>query len=150
MMKLEIKKKNLKIFFISFILIYGIISILCLISKQPLVFAYGYNFFQFLTLFIILGLLSFSLILVMEYLEKMLKKFSENKRLSAFAVYAYFIFISAFGLFAFTVFAGFAESGLPFFYYGCVTNSCIYLLGGYVTTFIVSVYFAHRFLKNST
>ena len=77
-MKLEIKKKNLKIFLVSFILIYTMISSLCIISKQPLVFAYGYNFFQFLTLLILLGLLSFSLIIVIEYLEKMLKKLLEN------------------------------------------------------------------------
>ena len=148
-MEWKLKKKDLKIFSVSLTLVYVMNSSLCIIDRQPLVFVRGYNFFQFLTLFILLGLLSFGLILVMENLEKILEKLSANMRFSAFTIYAYFIFISAFGLFAFTVFAGFAESGLPFFYYGCVTNSCIYLFSGYITTFIVSVYFAHRFVNVS-
>jgi hypothetical protein len=142
------KKKNLKIFAVSFVIIYAMISGLCFLKKQPLVFAYGYGFSQFFTLFILLGLLSFCLVFVMDNLERILQKIPSTMFSSPFSIYTYFIIASAFGLFVFTLFSGFAESGLPFFYYGCVTNSCIYLSSGYIVTFVVAVYFAYRFIKS--
>lgn len=143
----EMKKENYKIFSISFIFIYVLIFSLCVLDRQPLIFRKGYNLSQGITLFLLLGSLSFVLILVMETLEKKLTKIYEKRVLSPVAVYAYFVLLSIFGLFLFTLFAGFIESGLLFFYYGCVTNSCIYLLGGYTTTLLVSIYFAQRFIK---
>jgi len=141
-------KRNLKIFTLSFVFVYALISGLCIINRQPLVFSPGYGFPQFFELFILLGVLSFSLCIVMEIFEKILQRFITFFT-SSVAIYAYFVFASLFGLFVFTLFAGFVESGLPFFYYGCITNSCIYLLGGYTATFIVAVYFARRFIKEN-
>jgi hypothetical protein len=144
------KRENLKIFSISFVLVYAMIAGLCIINKQPLIFADGYSFSQFFALFILLGFLSFALIFVMESLEKILKKFLFPKLTSSFSIYAYFIIISILGLFAFTLFAGFVESGIsPFLYYRCFTNSCLYLFSGYAVTFLIAVYFAYRFIKSS-
>ncbi|MEM7345312.1 MAG: hypothetical protein AAF485_13820, partial [Chloroflexota bacterium] len=67
---------------------------------------------------------------------------------SSNSIYAYFILTSVLGLFAFTLIAGFIESGFsPFFYYGCVGNSCLYLIGGYSVTIITATYFAYRLIQ---
>lgn len=81
----------------------------------------------------------------MDILEKIFKKFLSPLFTQPISIYAYFILLSAFGLFILTLFAGFIESGYsPFFYYGCVTNSCLYLTSGYTVTCIAAIYFAYR------
>jgi hypothetical protein len=144
------KKENIRIFAMSFVMICVLIAGLCVLYKQPLVFAEGYQFPQFFTLFLLLGTLSFGLVFVMETLERIFKRFLTPTFTSAPATYIYFTLVSAFGLFVFTLLAGFSESGLPFFYYGCVTNSCIYLFSAYAVTFVVAVYFAYRLIKASS
>lgn len=141
------KKENLKISVVCFVIIYVLIAGLSILNNQPLIFVPGYNLGQFIFLFFLLGFLIFGLVFVMESLEKLLKKFLVRILSSPFSIYAYFVLMSFFGLFAFTIFSGFAESGRPFFYYGCVTNSCFYLFSGYAVTFVMAVYFAYRFVK---
>ncbi len=139
------KKENLRIFTLSFAIVYIMTASLCVLYRQPLVFSPGYSFSQFLTLFILLGLFSLALTLVMDILEKIFKKFLSPLFTQPISIYAYFILLSAFGLFILTLFAGFIESGYsPFFYYGCVTNSCLYLTSGYTVTCIAAIYFAYR------
>jgi hypothetical protein len=142
------KKENLKIFAFCFVIVYVLTAGLCILNRMPLVFVLDYSIGQFILLFILMGFLSFSLVFVMENLEKLLNKYFSSVFISPSSIYAYFILISAFGLFAFTLFSGYAESGRPFLYYGCVTNSCIYLFNGYSVTLITAVYFAFRFVKN--
>ncbi len=142
------KKDNLKIFAVCFVIVYVLTAGLSILNRQPLVFALDYSIGQFILLFILMGILSFSLVFVMENLEKLLKKYLSPVFISPPSIYAYFIFVSALGLFAFTLFSGYAKSGRPFLYYGCVTNSCIYLFNGYTVTLITAVYFAYRFVKN--
>lgn len=142
------KKDNLKIFAVCFVIAYSLTTGLSILNRQPLVFASEYSLGQFIVLFVLVGFLNLGLVFVMETLEKLLKKYFSSIFTSAIAIYAYFIFVSAFGLFAFTLFSGFAESGQPFLYYGCVTNSCIYLFNGYTVTLVMAVYFAYRLVKN--
>lgn len=145
------KKGNIKIFALSFAFVYVMIAGLCIYYKQPLIFVYDYDFPQFLALFILLGFLSLGLIVVMDGLEKILKKFRFSMLPNPLFIYPYFIILSAFGLFIFTLFSGYVEShGLaPFYFYGCVTNSCLYLTSGYTVTFLTAIYFAYRFIKSS-
>lgn len=143
------KKENLKIFAISFAIVYVMIASLCVLNRKPLIYVRGYNFSQFFTLFIFLGLISSGLVFVMDILEKIHQKFLTPILSSPISIYAYYILVSVFGLFAFTLFAGLVEAGQPFYLYGCVTNSCIYLFSGYTVTFVAAVYFAYRFIKGS-
>jgi hypothetical protein len=145
---MNMKKDNLKIFAICFIIVYVLTAGLSILNRQPLVFTLDYSIGQFILLFILMGFLSFSLVFVMENLEKLLKKYLSSVFISPPSIYAYFVLVSTFGLFVFTLFSGYAESGRPFLYYGCVTNSCIYLINGYSVTLITAVYFAYRFVKN--
>ncbi len=142
------KKENLKIFTVCFVIVYVLTAGLSILNRQPLVFAPEYSLGQFIVLFVLMGFLSFGLVFVMETLEKLFKKYFSSVLTSPLSIYAYFILVSTFGLFAFTLFSGFAESGRPFLYYGCVTNSCIYLFNGYTVTLVMAVYFAYRFVKN--
>jgi len=155
------KKKNLKIFTVSFALVYVMIASLSIINKQPLIFIPVYDFQQFFYLFILLGFLSLGLVLVLDSLEKIFKKYLTQILTSPLFIYAYFILLSAFGLFIFTLIAGYVEWKYTypllighfagrfslFYYYGCFSNSCFYLISGYIVTFIAAVYFANRFIK---
>jgi hypothetical protein len=157
------KKKNLKIFTISFALVYVMIASLSIINKQPLIFVPVYDFQQFFYLFILLGLLSLGLILVLDSLEKIFKKYLTQILTTPLLIYAYFILVSTFGLFIFTLIAGyvewkytfpvfvwhFATRFSPFYYYSCVSNSCIYLIAGYTITLATAVYFSNRLIKSS-
>lgn len=143
------KKENRKIFLICFVVVYIMIASLSMINRQPLVFVPGYSLGQFIVLFFLLGFLSFGLVFLMENLEKLLDKYLTVIASSTLMIYAYFLITSILGLFVFTLFSGFAESGRPFFYYRCVTNSCIYLLSGYTVTIIAAIYFARHFVVKS-
>ena len=142
------KKENIKIYGICFLIIYGMISVLCVLNRQPLVFAFQYSLDQFIFLFLLLGALCFALVFVMQILEKLFKKFFASVFVSPILIYAYFILVPVFILFIFTLLSGYVESGFPFLYYYCVTNSCIYLFSGYTVTLIMGAYFARRFSKN--
>ena len=143
------KKENLTVLGISFAIIYLIIAALCILNGQPLIFPpVQYDVSQFLALFILLGFLSVGLILVMDNLEKLYKEFLTSNLTTSTSIYSYFILTSGLGLFAFTLIAGFIESGFsPLFYYGCVGNSCLYLIGSYSVTTITAIYFAYRLIR---
>jgi hypothetical protein len=141
------KKEKLKIFVGAFIVVYVMIAGLCILTGQPLIFADGYSFPQFLSLFVLLGGLTCCLALVIHALEIIYQKHLVAKLASPSSVYSYFIFTSVIVLFLFSLVAGYVESGRYFFYYGCVTNSCFYLISGYTVTILTSALFAHRYVK---
>jgi hypothetical protein len=90
-------------------------------------------------------------VFVLEFLEKALVKFFAQSLNSPVSIYAYFILVSFFLLFIFTLFSAYLEylGSAPFMYYGCVTNSCIYLFSAYTVTFIAAFYFSRRYLEKN-
>ncbi len=142
------KRQNIKIYIATLALVYMMIASACFLNRLPLVFSRGYSNSQFFALFILLGLLNLGLILAMDTLEKAIKKYLTSILTTPLSVFAYFILSAFMVLFVFTLIAGFVESGFwPFYYYGCISNSCIYLVSGYTATFVASVYFAYRYVK---
>jgi hypothetical protein len=141
------KKEKLKIFVGALLVVYVMIAGLCILTRQPFIFAYGYELPNYLSLFVLLGVLTFCLWLVIRALEIIYQKHLAIRLESARAVYFYFIFTSVFVLFLFSLVAGHVESGRYFFYYGCVTNSCIYLISGYTVTTLTSALYAHRYVN---
>ena len=136
-----------KIFVMAFVVVYVMISGLCVLTGQPLIFADGYDLPRFLSLLVLLGVLTFCLALVIRALEIIYQKHLVITLDSPRSVYSYFIVTSVIVLFLFSLVAGHVESGRYFFYYGCVTNSCIYLFSGYTVTILTSALFAHRYVK---
>lgn len=143
----QIEMKKLKIFIAAFIIVYVMIAGLCVLSGQPLIFVPGYNLQHFLNLFVLLGVLIIGLALVIRVLEIIYQKHLVATLASPRSIYFYFIFSSVFVLFLFSLLAGYVESGRYFFYYGCVTNSCVYLFSGYTVTILTSALFAHRYVR---
>ncbi len=134
---------NKKIFFLIWFLSFFIIAPLCILNKEPLIFhPVDYGLGQFIFLFILLGILSFGLLGVLDILKRVQQKMFPE--LDTQLIYPYYLTASIGSLFIFTLFAGFTESLNPFLYYFCITNSCIYLLGGYAVTIIASYFFSKR------
>ena len=133
------KTKN--VFLASYLLSYILISGLCIINNQPLIFyPMKYDLFEFTKLAILLGILNIGLIFILTRLEKAKKK----GLLNTINAYMYFIVNTSIILFVFTLISGYIESGVPFFYYFCIENSCLYLIGGYITTIFAAFLFARN------
>ncbi len=140
--------KDKKIFFLTWFLAFFLISALCIFDRQPLLFhPIDYGFGQSTLLFVLLGALSFGLLGVLDILKKIQGKFFQS--FSQQGIYAYYLIGTVSGLFILTLFSGFAESFRPFFYYSCVTNSCIYLFSGYLVTILATILFAREQLKQN-
>jgi len=137
---------KIKIFFISLIIVFISTSILCIIFEQPLIYApINYGISNLLRLALLLSILVFGLV----YINYPILFWIKKKTKLMVNDLSFYLVITLFILQIVTMVTGYLESfsrrGIDadfLYYYKCVTNSCIYIFTGNLTTIIATILYA--------
>jgi len=140
--------KNRKLFMLAFVLAFASTSILCIACGHPLIFLpVSYKLIDFFVFGILIGSLCFGLVFINMPFVKFFLWLTKLK----ISLHAYYIISTLLILQILTLALGYLESyftrGMqptPFYYYGGVGNSLIYILTGNLTAIIVSYLYAQR------
>jgi hypothetical protein len=132
--------RKLKIFGLSFGFVFVLTAILCMISGLPFIYApVDYGLTGFFKLALLLGFLVFCLV----YVNFPVLKWIKDKAFKSANDFIFHLTATLLILQVVTLITGYMESlttrGVEpdfFYYYKCVTNSCIYILTGNLTVLL--------------
>lgn len=146
--------KTLKLLFLAFGIAFSTTATLCIASGNPLVYyPINYGIDGFFSFAILILLLSFGLVYINLSVLKWLKT---TMKINANSI-IYYIVSTIFVLQIVTMLTGYFESfvtrgvqATAFYYYKCLSNSCIYILTGNLTAVIVAYLYGKEENKRTT